>query len=103
MPEDYFYQMILSFWSVSLFYCAGLLLFGHKFRMLAIFWSGQQIMIPFGYENCVNQAKGNQNSKSKAISCSNYTLGMCDVIRTKFLNRKGLKIKNALKRLKYGL
>ena len=62
--------------------------------------SGLQIMVPFGYKDCINSDESNPNSKSEAIISSKPNYRYIRNNGGKSFGKKGMKIKNCIKLLK---
>ena len=58
--------------------------------------SGLQIMIPFGYKDCINSDESNPNSKSEAIMSSKPNYRYIQSNAGKGFGKQGWKSKTAL-------
>ena len=83
--------------TVSIFFSAGLLLFGHIFRIFSFFQSGLLIMVFMVILTVLFRLKIIQVIKQWSLWAQNFLMGVYDVMGAQFLNKKELKIKKCTK------
>ena len=78
-------------------FCAGLFLLGYIFRILSIFRSGLQIMVFLVIWTMLFRLRVTQVVIKLSLCDKDLVMGVYDVMGAKFLDKKGLKIKDTLK------